>query len=130
MYIYYNFTAYRIHMSNFTYEELERMGGFDCELRGVIPVKVPVIINNRFQLMSANITFKLWKSITDDLLPTSKCLFCTADFLVHTAYCLVLTCLVSNTKLHVFHKQVKHGVPWTSLALKKELKQNLCTGFV
>jgi hypothetical protein len=45
MYIYYNFTAYRIHMSNFTYEELERMGGFDCELRGVIPVKVPVIIN-------------------------------------------------------------------------------------
>ena len=30
-------------MSNFTYEELERMGGFDCELRGVIPVKVTVI---------------------------------------------------------------------------------------
>lgn len=27
-------------MSNFTYEELEHMGGFDCESRGTIPVKV------------------------------------------------------------------------------------------
>ena len=34
------FLAYRIHMSNFTYDELDKLGGFDYELRGVIPIKV------------------------------------------------------------------------------------------
>ena len=36
------FTAYRIHISNFTYLELVKIGGYMIEKRGLIPVKVSV----------------------------------------------------------------------------------------
>ena len=41
-------TAYRIHISNDTYSELVLSGGFICEERGILNVKV--ILRNRYLL--------------------------------------------------------------------------------
>lgn len=41
-------SAYKIHISNFTYLELKNIGGYKFERRGTIPVKV----SRKFKIMS------------------------------------------------------------------------------
>lgn len=36
--------AFRIHISQTTYELLQRIGGFRCEDRGLVPIKVILIM--------------------------------------------------------------------------------------
>jgi hypothetical protein len=40
------FSAHRIHLSEFTYKLLEEIGGFTCEKRGTIPIKVTIVCTN------------------------------------------------------------------------------------
>lgn len=38
--------AFRIHISHSTYDLLQRLSGFKCEDRGMVPIKVMLLLNN------------------------------------------------------------------------------------
>ncbi|VDI30538.1 Hypothetical predicted protein [Mytilus galloprovincialis] len=67
-----NGEAYRIHMSNFTYEELEHMGGFDCESRGTIPVKGKGDMKTWWLLGHTNDYNKIHESLVNPVIPQGR----------------------------------------------------------
>ncbi|XP_071147062.1 atrial natriuretic peptide receptor 1-like [Mytilus edulis] len=67
-----NGEAYRIHMSNFTYEELEHMGGFDCESRGTIPVKGKGDMKTWWLLGHTNDYNKIHESLVNPIIPQGR----------------------------------------------------------